>query len=454
MNNLTLPQQIERMDADRLRAYSQNLAFYGGAQWPGRTRRKERRLTFNYARSFVDKITSYLMADIGFSMDPVDPSDEAARRAEDAGRALAAVYRDNDLQQLDFDTELDAAVLGDGVYKVTWDAEEGRVRVSAPDIQGIFVWWVGDDVNRVWRVASRYKLSADEVALLYGIGPRASSSGNGRADSTIVEVWTNDTFEIWIDNARHQRRPNPYGFIPFIVFPNIREPKRFWGVSDVPAIMEPARELNRAFSQLSMILELSGNPIAVLENIEDAQDITVQPGAVWEVPESSRAYLLDLLQGGGVRLHTEFIDLVYRALHDLSESPRPSFGDNARGLSGVALDIELNPLVQKVRRKRLIRTTVYEKRARMILRVLERHGGRDFGPVRPRVLWGPILPQDRSRLVQDEETLVRSGIHSRRRAMSNLGVEDPERELTLVGEEAPTGPSSPAVRGDQHYPAL
>ncbi len=443
MNNLTLPQQIERMDADRLRAYSQNLAFYGGAQWPGRTRRKERRLTFNYARSFVDKITSYLMADIGFSMDPVDPSDEAARRAEDAGRALAAVYRDNDLQQLDFDTELDAAVLGDGVYKVTWDAEEGRVRVSAPDIQGIFVWWVGDDVNRVWRVASRYKLSADEVALLYGIGPRASSSGNGRADSTIVEVWTNDTFEIWIDNARHQRRPNPYGFIPFIVFPNIREPKRFWGVSDVPAIMEPARELNRAFSQLSMILELSGNPIAVLENIEDAQDITVQPGAVWEVPESSRAYLLDLLQGGGVRLHTEFIDLVYRALHDLSESPRPSFGDNARGLSGVALDIELNPLVQKVRRKRLIRTTVYEKRARMILQVLERNQGRDFGPVRPRVLWGPILPQDRSRLVQDEETLVRSGIHSRRRAMSNLGIEDPERELTLVGEETSAPPPAP-----------
>ena len=323
-------------------------------------------------------------------------------------------------------------------YKVTWDAEEERVRVSAPDVQGIFVWWVGDDMNRVWRVASRYKLSADEVGLLYGVGARASAAGDSRSDSTIIEVWTADSFEIWIDNARHQRRPNPYGFIPFVVFPNIREPKRFWGVSDVPAIMEPARELNRAFSQLSMILELSGNPIAVLENIEDAQDITVQPGAVWEVPESSRAYLLDLLQGGGVRLHTEFIDLVYRALHDLSESPRPSFGDNARGLSGVALDIELNPLVQKVRRKRLIRTSVYERRARMILKVLEQHKGLDFGPTLPRVLWGPILPQDRSRLVQDEETLVRSGIHSRRRAMSNLGVEDPDRELALVGEETDT----------------
>ena len=72
------------------------------------------------------------MADIGFSIDPNDASDESVRKAEEATRALAAAYRDNDLQQLDFDTELDAAVLGDGVYKVTWDAEEERVRVSAP----------------------------------------------------------------------------------------------------------------------------------------------------------------------------------------------------------------------------------------------------------------------------------------------------------------------------------
>ncbi len=441
MNNMTIPQQLERMDTDRLRSYSENLAFYSGGQWIGRSRRKERRLTFNYARSFIDKITSYLMAETGLTVDPYDSSEKAEGEAEKASRALAAVYADNDVQQLDFDTELDAAVLGDAAYKVTWDTEEERVRISAPDVQGIFAWWVGDDVNRVWRVASRYKLSADEADLLYGSGARASGSGGKRPESTVVEVWTAETFEIWIDKVLQQSRANPYGFIPFVVFPNIREPKRFWGVSDVPAIMEPARELNRAFSQLSMILELSGNPIAVLENIEDASDITVQPGAVWEVPESSRAYLLDLLQGGGVRLHTEFIDLVYRALHDLSESPRPSFGDNARGLSGVALDIELNPLVQKVRRKRLIRTSVYERRARMILQVLERYKGLDFGPVRPRVLWGPILPQDRSRLVQDEETLVRSGIHSRRRAMSNLGVEDPDRELALVGEE---GPSLPA----------
>ena len=128
MDNLTLPQQIERMDLDRLRAYSENLDFYNGAQWPGRPRRGERRLTFNYSRAFIDKVTSYLMVDTGFSIEPWDDSPEASERAKEVENTLLEVYEANNLQQLDFDTELDTSILGDGAYKVTWDAEEQRVR--------------------------------------------------------------------------------------------------------------------------------------------------------------------------------------------------------------------------------------------------------------------------------------------------------------------------------------
>ena len=153
-------------------------------------------------------------------------------------------------------------------------------------------------------------------------------------------------FELWLGDRLHERKPNPYGFIPFVIFPNLREPKQFWGVSDLAAVVEPARELNRAMSQLSAILELSGNPIAVLENIENAEDIAVEPGAVWELPDRAKAYLLDLLQGGGVQLHASYIDLLYRSLHDLTETPRTSFGDNQKALSGVALPtIWLGPLL-------------------------------------------------------------------------------------------------------------
>ena len=160
-DTMTMPQQIRQMDADRLRRYTENLAFYGGDQWPASmTRQKNRRLVFNYAKAIVDKTTSYLVSGLNFAVDAVDDTPEAAERARATERALAAVYDANQLAQLDFDTEVDAAVLGDGAYKVTWDAEERRVRVSAPDVQGLFAWWRGDDVGRVWRIASRYTIDA------------------------------------------------------------------------------------------------------------------------------------------------------------------------------------------------------------------------------------------------------------------------------------------------------
>ena len=70
----------------------------------------------------------------------------------------------------------------------------------------------------------------------------------------------------------------------------MREPKQFWGVSDLIALKEPLREPEPgdivAFANPGAIR----NPIAVLENVTEAQDIAVQPGAVWGIPEKARAY--------------------------------------------------------------------------------------------------------------------------------------------------------------------
>ncbi|GAI08053.1 unnamed protein product, partial [marine sediment metagenome] len=186
------------------------------------------------------------------------------------------------------------------------------------------------------------------------------------------------------------------------------------------------------------ILELSGNPIAVLENVEESENIAIRPGAVWNIPEDARAYLLDLLQGGGVSLHINYIDLLYRTLHDISESPRSAFGGTERDLSGVALELELNPLLQKVRRKRIIRSVVYKRRNEMILKLLEKYRGEDFGDNHLRVVWGPVLPQDVARQVNNEQTLVQTGIHSRRTAMDEIGIRDPEYEFKRWLEERET----------------
>ena len=464
------PASLNRMDTTRLATYRSNLDFYQGSQWP--TTSRHRQLVFNYAKVSIDKVTSFLMQGLGFACSPMGDTDEFKARVRKAERLLRQVYEENNLQQLDYETEIDTAILGDGCYKVIWDTDEKRIRITAPDVSGIYAWWLGDDTSRIWRVASRYTLTRDEVEMLYsgviasdlpakawqagakqsqGIATSPSAPRNdaplslrgtpvpkqsqGKDRVVVTELWTAKDFELYLDNDLIESKPNPYGFIPFIIFPNLREPKKFWGTSDIPSLIQPQRELNRALSQLSRILELSGNPIAVLENIASAEDIKVQPGALWTIPEDAKAYLLDLLQGGGVRLHVDYIDLLYRALHDVSEMPRAAWGGTERDLSGAALNIELGSLIQKVTRKRTIRTDAYHRRNDMVLALAEKYMNENFTGLQHRVLWGPILPQDAARQAQNEQLLVQAGVHSRRTAMDELGVQDPDEEFNRWLEE-------------------
>ncbi len=422
------PGDLNRRDTDRMRRYRELLDFYQGVQWPERERRGEKRLTFNYARVVVDKMASYLMSGVKFVVDPGEDTAAGREKARRAETVLQQVYDANGLEQLDFETEIDCSVLGDAVYKVIWDTETGGVRVTAPDIQGIYIWQGGDDAAKVRRVASRYYLDVDVAAAMYGIKPKGKTTA-------VVEMWTAEEFELWVDDTRMEQKANPYGFIPLVIFPNVREPKKVWGASDLTQLMEPLREFNRAMSQLSRILELSGNPVAVLENVEESEDIAVKPGAVWNIPESAKAYLLDLLQGGGVQLHLDYINLLYRTMHDVSESPRAAFGGNETNLSGVALEIEMQPLLQKVNRKRAIRTGVYNTRNRMILNLVEKYHGDDFGEYNLRTVWNPVLPRDMTQLVANEQVLVQGGIHSRHTAMYEVGVKDPETEFARWLEE-------------------
>src|SRR5215510_10157467 len=86
-----LPQQLARMDAARLRAYRENLEFYQGRQWADPLRRRERRLTLNYAKTVIEKTASYTMSGLTFVVDPEDGSAEAAARARRAEQTLREI---------------------------------------------------------------------------------------------------------------------------------------------------------------------------------------------------------------------------------------------------------------------------------------------------------------------------------------------------------------------------
>ncbi|HMM43514.1 MAG TPA: phage portal protein [Thermomicrobiales bacterium] len=420
-------------DTRRMNRYREYLDFYDGRQWAGARRAGESRLVLNYARVLVRKAVAYLMpAPVAFDVLPgAEGAPETTVRL--AERALAEVYDALDQHAADVQSALDAAVLGDGAFKVTWSERHGRPVVAPIDPSGLWAWWEPDDPRTIYRAVQRYHVLPEEAERLFG--PAASpASGGGRA-LTVVEDWRADRYRVELDGATVVDAPNPYGWAPYVIYPNVPRPHEFWGASDLEDLLDVCRELNQRMTTISRILQVSGYPVTVLENVTGSEGIRAEPGAIWELPEDSKAYLLDML-GGGIGLHIDYVNLLYRQLHDLSETPRTAFGDSGRSLSGVALEVEIQPLVQKVTGKRRVWDAVYARRNALVLDLLERFGGLPLGGLRrTRPIWKEILPSDREELVRGESRLVAAGIHSRRQSMAALGDPDPDRRWAEVLDE-------------------
>ena len=97
---------------------------------------------------------------------------------------------------------------------------------------------------------------------------------------------------------------------------------------------------------------------------------------------------------------------------------------------------EIQPLIQKVARKRRQWDAFYQERNRRLLDLLERFDGAPIDGLRRTVtLWPNVLPSDSDLAVRSAVALVESGIQSRRTALAILGSVDPDSELDRIATE-------------------
>ena len=178
--------------------------------------------------------------------------------------------------------------------------------------------------------------------------------------------------------------------------------------------------------------------------------LAVGPGTVWDIPSDADVKLLEW-HGQPVAVG-EHIERLYRTLYEVTETPRTAFGDSGRSLSGVALETELRPIVQRTLRKRAWWTRALRRRSALVLELARQFGGGGLvggaggGAERHRirVLWPPMLPRDDVTEVQNQVRLVTAGLRSHRSAMDALGTESPEEELARVqADRAALGESAP-----------
>jgi len=141
-------------------------------------------------------------------------------------------------------------------------------------------------------------------------------------------------------------------------------------------------------------------------------------------------------QGQAVAVQ-EHLERVLRTLFEVSETPRSAFGDSGRLLSGVALEMELRPIIQKTLRRRAFWTRALRQRNALVLRLAEQFGvggvqPGDFKPYRTKVVWPPMVPSDDTALVRQNIALVDASLRSHRGALDALGEENPEAEIERI----------------------
>ena len=172
-----------------------------------------------------------------------------------------------------------------------------------------------------------------------------------------------------------------------------------WGVSDLVDLIPINREINERVSDEADVIRFHADPPIVFQGVTDHADLAVGPGTVWDIPSDADVKLLEW-HGQSVAVG-EHIERLYRTLYEVTETPRTAFGDSGRLLSGVALEMELRPIVQRTLRKRAWWTRALRRRSALVLElaaaVRHRHGAarRSHGWRRTgRVLWPPMLPKD------------------------------------------------------------
>lgn len=414
-------------DDARLQRYTDFAAYADGWQ---QTDQKHHAFTLNYARTLLRKTVSYIFSgSVGITI--AADTNTNANRAEQQLNA----WRDAlGLTRFDIALATDALIQGDAAMKITWNHDAHQPVVVAVNPATLTVESLPDNPRAVQVVRHLYQATPRQLRQQFGI--KVDLAFDADKPLPTLEEWSTTYLRVFMDGQKVVDIPNPYGLIPYVIIANDPLPDQFWGQSDLVDLIPVCTEINRRMQTFSNILDLSGAPITVLEGVDGTEGIRIGPGARWELPEGARAYLLDLLQGGGADVHLQYMELLFRVLHDLSETPRTAFGDSGRNLSGAALEVEIQPLVQKVQRKRRQWDAVLTQRAQLMIRFMELYLQMDttgFGT--PVSIWPPILPSDGEASVRTAVTRVQNGLLSRRSAMSVLGEHDPDAELRQMSAE-------------------
>lgn len=317
-------------------------AYYGRMDkpFPQTHGKADDNVRLNFARLIVDKGASFLF---GQSVDFEAGGEESA-----AETWLDAVWTANRQATLLNKLAINGGVTGHAWIKIATQPA-GPPRLIVLDPETVSVAYLPDDY---------------ETVIEYRIDTKGVDPYTRKAQANRQVISKQETGWRIIDQVSKGDSPSwqttgdvlwPYDWPPIIGCQNLPAPNEYWGVSDLEVdIIEVMRAINSGISNLNRMLRLNAHPRILGSGITDPRQLNVAPDNMMLLPPGTSISALDL-KIGAQRAWIDYYETLKEALHELARVPEVATGkvDNIGTLSGVALQILYQPLLEKTAQKRM-----------------------------------------------------------------------------------------------------
>jgi hypothetical protein len=339
-------------------------------------------LVFAFGQTVVNKGVSFLFPDgISFEVD--------GQAKSDPDTWLAQCWEANRFRSLLLDIGINGGVCGDVFLRIKPAAKGAKFpRVIVLDPADVTVVTGEDDYREViayvvqWNTINR---TTGKPVVRRQVIERED------ADST---QWTITDYEL-MDGSRPVLRREPvqwpFEWAPILHCQNLPCPNSYYGYSDLEkAVVDLNKALNFTASNVNRILRFHAHPLTVATGLNGPGDLMTKVGSVLKLPNPN-AKLSNLEMVSDLSSSLEHFRELKQIFHELSRIPEVATGkvEDLGQLSGLALQILYQPLLEKTRDKRVLYGELLEETGRCLLQLRQKTAQHTV-----KTHWPSVLPSD------------------------------------------------------------
>lgn len=398
-------------------------------------------IRINYCRSVVDKSVSFLF---GKEVD-IDANEGTSIQSADNGsaenptdRLLDAIWQANKQHLTLHRLAVNGSVCGMAAIKIVpgtpyprfivLDPATVTVALDPEDWEHILEWciqWTAINPRTQKPVIYRQLFTLSENEAYWTMLNQQSSPDN--------KMWFNTSApEVW-----------PYPWAPIVACQNLPAPNEWWGISDLTEdIVEMQNGINMLMSDASRILRIHAHPTTWGTGFKGG-DLKRNIDGVLSLPPGATLQNLEMVSD------LQALDTILTRIKDAfwctTRTPEIATGNvaNIGQISGVALEILYQPLIEKTNTKRLLYGHLIEELSQ---HALELAGGPKNAEIT--IHWPDILPIDDLQTAQTSLIYEQLGV-SQQTILSRLGF-DPEEEKAHREEESASAGENALQQFDQY----